>query len=184
MQGLAGVLLQMQPLDPHLEGRAVVALHHQHPLADDRVLELADLIALGQIGIEIVLAVEAGHQIDLGPESKARPDRLLDAETVDHRQHPRKTRIHEADLLVRGRTEADACAGEQLGLGGDLRMDLEAKDKFPLAGAAGDAVGGAVCHGSVLLRIVSSDAPLRPASPVLWLRIIWGRGNSMATPRL
>jgi hypothetical protein len=47
---LARVLLQVQPLDAHDEGRAVVALHLDLALADDRLLELADLIAGGRSG--------------------------------------------------------------------------------------------------------------------------------------
>jgi hypothetical protein len=48
-------------------------------LADDRVLELADLIALRQVGIEVVLAVEARPQIDLRLEAQAGAHGLLDA---------------------------------------------------------------------------------------------------------
>ncbi len=58
MQALARVLLQMQPLDPHPDGLAVLEVDDDLALAHNRVLVLADLIALGQVGIEIVLAVE------------------------------------------------------------------------------------------------------------------------------
>ena len=49
-------------------------------LADDRVVELADLVALRQVGIEVVLAVEAREEVDLRLEAEAGADRLLDAE--------------------------------------------------------------------------------------------------------
>jgi hypothetical protein len=60
---LAGVLLQMQALDADLDVlELALAIRperdHDLALADDRVLELADLVALRQVGIEVVLAVE------------------------------------------------------------------------------------------------------------------------------
>jgi len=55
---LAGVLLQVQPLDADDKGRAVVPLDLDLSFADDGWRELADLIALRQVGIEIVLPVE------------------------------------------------------------------------------------------------------------------------------
>ena len=41
-------------------------------LADDRVLVLADLIALRQVGIEVVLPVEVALQVDLRLQAEAR----------------------------------------------------------------------------------------------------------------
>ena len=58
VQRLAGVLLEMQPLDADGDGLAVGQIDDDLALADDRRLVLADLIALRQVGIEIVLAVE------------------------------------------------------------------------------------------------------------------------------
>ena len=54
---LAGVLLQMQALDADRDGFAI-SVDLDLAFADDRLLVLADLIALRQIGIEVVLAVE------------------------------------------------------------------------------------------------------------------------------
>ena len=146
VQALAGVLLQVQPLDPNREGRAVVALDDHLALADDRMGELADLVALRQVRIEVVLPVEAALQVDLRLQAQARADRLLHAAAVDHRQHPRHRRVHQADLLVRPRSEADGGAGEQLGVRGDLGVHLQAEDDFPRAGAALDQFGG-LAHG-------------------------------------
>ena len=59
---LARVLLDMDALDADLLGAALVLLVEQDldlALADQRVVELADLIALRQVGVEVVLAVEA-----------------------------------------------------------------------------------------------------------------------------
>ena len=58
MQRLAGVLFEMQPLDADREVSALGQRHADLTFADDRLLVLADLIALRQVRIEIVLPVE------------------------------------------------------------------------------------------------------------------------------
>ena len=58
VQRLAGVLLEVQPLDADRHGLAVGQVDDDLALADDRRLVLADLVALRQVGIEIVLPVE------------------------------------------------------------------------------------------------------------------------------
>jgi hypothetical protein len=55
---LAGVLLEMHAVMPTSNVEPSSQLDLDLPLADDRMLELADLIALRQIGVEIVLPVE------------------------------------------------------------------------------------------------------------------------------
>ncbi len=74
---LAGILLQMQPLDADLDvlefALPVRADRNDHrALADDRLLELRDLIALRQIRIEIVLPVEDRLVVDLAPSARDR----------------------------------------------------------------------------------------------------------------
>ena len=66
MQRLAGVLLEMQTLDAHGDALARRYVDDHGAFADDRVLVLRDLVALRQVGIEIVLAVENRTQVDLG----------------------------------------------------------------------------------------------------------------------
>ena len=58
VQRLAGVLLEMQPLDADRDASRRRGIDHHLALAHHRRLVLADLIALRQIGIEIVLPVE------------------------------------------------------------------------------------------------------------------------------
>ena len=146
----AGVLLQVQALDAHHEGRAIVALHLDEALADDRILVLADLIALRQIGIKVVLAVEAGPEVDLRLQPQARAHRLLDAATIDHGQHAGHGGVDKADLLVRAGAETHGGAAEQLGVGGDLGVNLKAQNDFPGAGAAFDQFGSGVGHDAGL----------------------------------
>jgi len=55
---LAGILFDMDALDPDRLGFAI-NVDLDRALTYQRVVELADLIALRQIGVEVVLAVEA-----------------------------------------------------------------------------------------------------------------------------
>ena len=58
VQRFAGILLEMQPLDADAHRLAVRHVDDDLALADDRRFVLADLVALRQVRIEIVLAVE------------------------------------------------------------------------------------------------------------------------------
>ena len=64
VQRLAGVLLEVQALDADLDALAAFQIDRDFALADHRRFVLADLIALRQIGIEVVLPVEYRLQID------------------------------------------------------------------------------------------------------------------------
>ena len=56
MNGFAGILLNMHPLNADILGRSVFQINCNLSLADNRILELRNLIPLRQIGIKIVFA--------------------------------------------------------------------------------------------------------------------------------
>ena len=116
VQRLAGVLLQVQALDADVPAAAVRQIDGDGALADHRLLVLADLIALRQVGVEVVLPLEDRMQVDLGVEAEAGLDRLLDAEAVEHRQHAGHGRIDVRNLAVRLTAEIGGSAREELGL--------------------------------------------------------------------
>jgi hypothetical protein len=131
---LAGILLEVQALDANGDGLA--GLRHVHQdlaLPDDRALVLADLIALRQVRIEIVLPVEGALEIDLRLEAEAGADGLAHAFLVDHRQHAGHRRVDQGDVAVRFAAESGGRPGEQLGLARHLSMDLHADHDFPIA---------------------------------------------------
>ncbi len=70
VQALARILLQMEPFNADAHRAAVLEVDKDLALAHNRILELANLIALGQVGIEVVLAVEQRAQIDLGLQAQ------------------------------------------------------------------------------------------------------------------
>jgi len=141
MDRLARVLFDMDPFDPHPAGDARAHLDQHLALADQRVIELRNLIPLRQIGIEIVLAVKGRAQIDLRLQPQTGAHRLFDAEFVDHRQHARHRRIDKGDVGIGFGAEGGRGAGEQLGPAGDLGVNLHADDDFPVAGGPGNHLG-------------------------------------------
>src|SRR3546814_207384 len=65
---------------------------------------------------------------------------LCRALAVRHRVHSGHRGVHQRHLRIRLRPERRRGAREQLGVGGNLRMDLEADHDLPLAGFALDAI--------------------------------------------
>src|SRR6201746_1596312 len=153
VQALAGVLLHVQSLDADTDGFAILHVEIDLALADDRVLVLADLIALRQIGVEVVLAVEDAGQVDLRLQAEAGAHRLLDAFGVDDRQHAGHAGVDEADLAVGLGAERGRGAGEQFGFGEYLGMDLHADDDLPIAGGALDGLAHDALHHWVGLAV-------------------------------
>ena len=141
---LAGVLLDMDPFDPDGLGSAFGVLgikdHFDLALAHQRVIELADLVTLRQIGVKVVLAIEPRPLVDLRAHRHAGAHRLADAFAVRHRQHAGHRRIDQTDLAVGLCPERGGRAGKQLRLAGDLGMDFEADHDLPFTGCALDAI--------------------------------------------
>ena len=101
VQRLSRVLFKVQPGDADLPCAAVGEFDLHRAGADDRLLVLADLIAGGQVGIKIVLAVEAADQVDVRLQSKPGAHRLRDACAIDDGQHAGEGGVNEANLRVR-----------------------------------------------------------------------------------
>ena len=66
MLRFAGILFQMQPRNADGLRAAIRQLNINRAFANDGMGVLADLISLRQIGIEIILAIKTGPEIDLG----------------------------------------------------------------------------------------------------------------------
>jgi hypothetical protein len=105
------------------------------------MVELADLVALRQVGVEVVLAVKARPLVDLRIDRHAGAHGLADALAVQHRKHARHGRVDKADLRVRLCTESGCRAGKQLGLRNDLRVNFKADHDLPVTRCALDSIG-------------------------------------------
>ena len=146
MNGLTSVLLEVQTLNAHNEGIAVFGFNFDLALTHDRVLELGNLVALRKVRIEIVFTVKTGPEIDLRIQTKTRTNRLLNAATVDNRQHAGHGCIDEADIAVRVCTEFRWRAGKQLGIRRDLRVNFHADHDFPVTGITFNNVARTIGH--------------------------------------
>jgi len=103
MGQLAGVLLHVDALDLDPEvARAVVGLDRDiEPAVEaQRLVVLADLVVLGHVRIEVVLAREPAPLRDAAVERQAHADRRLHGCAVDDGHRPGKTEAYRADLRV------------------------------------------------------------------------------------
>jgi hypothetical protein len=75
VQALAGVLFQVGAGDAdgffHAVAGLVADLDGQAAALDDGQLELADLVALGQVGVEVILAGEDVGAVEFGADGQA-----------------------------------------------------------------------------------------------------------------
>ena len=133
VQALARVFLQVRAHQAHRlllvaqEEAHLAALHH-------RDFELADLVALGQIGVEVVLAGELVHGTDGAVGGQGHLHGILHHCFVQHRQNAWHAEAHRAGIGVGRVAEGRGAAAENLALGFELGMDLKADDGFKFHG--------------------------------------------------
>ena len=104
----------------------------QPSVDSERLLVLGDLIALGQVGVEVVLAGEDAGGLDAAVQRQRRPHGVGDGDLVDDRQGAGEP---EADFAHRGvgcgfGGSDDGAAAEHLGAGLELGVDLQPDDGF------------------------------------------------------
>ena len=129
MQRLAGVLLHVDAGDADAHG-AAAGTELDRAAGRERPLVLRDLVALGQVGIEVVLAREDRRRVDRAAERQRGARGELDGAPVQHRQRARQAEADRAERGVRSRAEPRGAAAEDLGGGQQLRVDLEADDRL------------------------------------------------------
>jgi hypothetical protein len=107
----------------------VAAVRKGHaPAGAVGVFVLADLVALGQVWIEVVLAVEPGVALDLAFERQGGADGHPQRRLVQPRQHAGKAQVDHRYPGVGLAAEGVLGGGEQLGPEAQLDMHLEADD--------------------------------------------------------
>ena len=100
MQELARVLFQVDPSNPN-PALAFAGGNGQPAVLSQRHLVLRDLITLGQIGIEVVLAGEDAGRLDGAVKRQGDAHGKGDRLGVDDRQGPRQPGAHLADGGIR-----------------------------------------------------------------------------------
>jgi hypothetical protein len=132
MQALARVLLQMQARDADALGLAVSVGDDDLAVLRNRLVELRYLVALGRVGIEVVLAREDAGLADLAANRACRKHRKLHCLLVQHGQRAGQAKADGAAVGVRLAAILVAAAAEGLGLRQQLDMDLQPDDGLVL----------------------------------------------------
>ena len=136
VHALARVLFHVHARDAR-PPRDPVHLDVEVPVLAERLVELADLVALGQVRIEVVLPREAARRPNRAPERERRLHRHADGFAVQHRQRPRQPQANGAHLRVRRGAEGSGAAAECLRSREELRVHLQADDRLVDHGAFG-----------------------------------------------
>ena len=131
VQGLAGVFLQVRACQPN-GLLAIVRDNGDRPTLNDRDFVLTDLVALRQVGVEVVLAREDAALVDRSADRQSEADGALDRALVQYRQHARQRDVDRRRLGVRCRAERGRGSGENLRRGRELRVRFQPDDGFPL----------------------------------------------------
>src|SRR3954462_4445224 len=97
----------------------------QVPARAQRDVVLGDLVALGEVGIEVVLAVEDRARRDLTAQRETHHDPVGHGLGVGHRQRAREAEADRAGAGVGLLAEAERAAAEHLRAGLELDVDLQ-----------------------------------------------------------
>ena len=102
------------------------------PAGRERPVELGDLVALRQVGIEVVLAREHAGRVHACSRARCAP-RVASrrASALGTGSAPGKPEADRADVGVGRVAERGAAAAEHLGAGAELHVHLEADDGLP-----------------------------------------------------
>ena len=123
---LAGVFFDMRTLDAHTG-----AIREIEPSVDiDRSIELSDLIVLGHVRIEVVLASKYGR-FDRALKRSTQSHRQLDNVFVQHRQRTRKAETHRTHIGVGLIAKHVWTSAEQLGDRRKLAVNFETNNDLP-----------------------------------------------------
>ncbi len=172
---LAGVLLQVHPLDLDADRPLVAGVrvsHHdvQPPVDAQRLVVLRDLVVLRHVRVEVVLPREPGLNGDRAVQRQPDLDRVLDGHPVGHRERAGQAQADRADQGVRLTAEPGRAAAEHLGHGAELDVRFEADHRVV---AAHRVVVGNQVHGRVVAHALL--LPGRAARPARGSRPAAGR---------
>ncbi len=143
---LRGVLLEVHAVDAHVA---------EVPATAQGLVVLADLVALGEVGIEVVLAVEDRPRRELAPERHADHQAEVDRLRVGDRQRARQAEADLARARVRRLAERQRAAAEHLRPRAELDVDLEADDRLVRHAGGRGSVGRAHARAGELSKAIA-----------------------------
>ena len=125
MHQLTGVLFEVNPADTDAL-RSAGRLDFEPSVGADRVgiAVLRDLIALGQVGIEVILPVEDGLPCDRAVQCQGRAQDELHRDPIRDRERSGEAQANRANSGVWLASEGDRASAEHLAFGQELGVDL------------------------------------------------------------
>ena len=131
MEAFAGVLFHVQTGDADafdLAGGAVAGGDIEPAVLGDGLVELRDLIALGIVRVEVVLAGEDAALADLAVDGFGGEDGVLDCLAIEDGQGSGQAEAGGADVGVGLAAVLVHAAAEGFGLGEELHVDFKPDD--------------------------------------------------------
>src|SRR4029453_8772127 len=122
--------------------RPVLAVDLQRAVLAERLVVLADLVALREVRVEVVLPRPDADRVDPALQRAAHPDRVLHHLLVQHRERAGHAQAHEAGVRVGRGAELGRAAAEDLAPGQELGVDLEPDDLLEIGHAHAAPRGG------------------------------------------
>jgi hypothetical protein len=132
MDRLAGVLLEVDAADADL-AREALDLDGQAAELEDGRLVLGDLVALGEVRVEVVFPCKHARRPDSAIEREAGDERERHGVAVQHGHHAGETEAYRTGVFVHRRAEGRRAAAEELLWGQELAVNLETDDGLPTA---------------------------------------------------
>ena len=130
VHAFSGVFLEMCADDADAFGldAALGIADGQITVVAQRQIELADLIALGQVGIIIVFPIPFGEMRNFAIQRDGGLHRQLESLAVHHRQRAGHADAHRTSLRVGRCAELRAASAKHLALGKQLHMHFQTDD--------------------------------------------------------
>jgi hypothetical protein len=127
---LAGVFLHVDAGDPDPPGPLSVHLDLDPASGREGLLVLRDLIALGKVGIEVVLASEDRARMHLAVGREPGANGVLHRHSIQDRQRTREREADRAGVVVGIIAVADGAGAEELRPGAKMNVHLESDHRF------------------------------------------------------
>ena len=129
MQTFTGIFFNMYAIEPDLPFR-VIRLNGDKTIPADRCGMLRYLVALGQVGVEIIFPGKIVFPNDLTVQSQAKLNSILDGLLIHHGQGARVSQGYGTDMGIGVIVKCRTIAAEQFALSKQLHVYFKTYDQF------------------------------------------------------
>ena len=101
VHALRRVLLHLNPVDFDVALPIPIVVEKETAVHHDRVVQLCDLVGLGQVGVDVVLSIEFYLRKDATAECQRGLDRYVEALFVQDREHAGEAKVDKVSVTIR-----------------------------------------------------------------------------------